>query len=252
MRPPMQGSQSAISEMGRPAVISDDMSDAVSETMQVGKPATDPAPRRRVVGLVVAVAAVLAGGALAGSRAGWFDNDADADAPQVITHPVPSNPRALTAAILTHIPDGVTVVWSSASADLADGTPGIGPAATLRKSLTSSILMRVGRNEFFLSVVTGPSNQAMVPDSLGHGLFTRDQQGRVVNEMVAGSARGNPTLVSESASPKSRGNLPLSDADLKAILADPLVGVQTDAATLARARTLSSYAASPPPLIWQP
>ncbi len=228
------------------------MSEAVTETMEVGPPAPDPSRRRRVVGVGVGALMLLAVAALVGSQAGWFDNDAEADASTTIAHPVTSNPRALTAAILAHIPDDVTVVWSTGSGDLSDGTPGIGPAATFRKTLTSSILMRVGPDEYFLSVVTGPGNQAMVADPLSDGLITRDKQGRPVNEMLTGSASGNPTLASESASPTSSGDLPLSDAELKAILADPLVGQQTDAATIARSKTLSSYTDSPPPLTWEP
>lgn len=228
------------------------MSEPVQETMQVGPPAPDPKRRRWFVGLSVAAAVAVAAGTLVGIQAGWFDNDAKADAPIGIDHPVPSNPRALTAAVLSHVPDGVTVVWSSASGGMPRATPGIGPAANVRTSLTSSVLMRVCRSEFFLSVIAGPSNQAVVPDAIGDGIITRDKQGRPVNETVAGSVHGIPIVISESASPRSRADLPLADADLKAILADPLVGLQTDAATLARARKLSRYTDSPPPLTWQP
>lgn len=227
------------------------MSDTVTETMEVGPPEPDPRSRRRVTGVLAAAVVALAGVALVGSQAGWFDNDAEADAPHAIAHPVASNPRALTAAVLTHIPDGVTVVWSSGSGDVADSTPGIGPAATLRKTLLSAVLMKVGTEEFFLSVVTGPSNQAVVPDAVADAHITRDKQGRAINEMIFGSSGGSPTVISESASPTSHADLPLSDADLKAILADPLVGVQTDAATIARSKALSSYTDSPPPLTWE-
>jgi hypothetical protein len=228
------------------------MSEPVQETMRVGSPAPDPKRQRRLVGGAVAAALVLAGAALVSSQPGWFDKDAKTDVPRVmIDHLVPSNPRALTAAVLAHIPDGVTVVWSSGTGGLTRGTPGIGPAVTLRRSLTSSVLLKVGQSEFSLSVVTGPSNQSMVPDSLGHGLVTRDKQGHPVSVVVAGSAKGTPTLITESAGPTARGDLPLSDMDLRAILADPLVGLQTDAATLARARTLPSYTESPPPLTWK-
>ncbi len=229
------------------------MSDAVPETVEFGS--GEPTPRRwvRAVGVAIAGAAILATVAIWATQAGWLDNDAEADAhlPSAIAHPMASNPRALTAGVLAHIPDGVTVVWSTGSGDLTQGTRGIGPAATLRTTLSSSVLMRVGRDEFFLTVVIGPGNQQLVPDALGQGLITRDKQGRAVNEMVGASANGSPTLISESASPTSTADLPLSDADLKAILADPLVGTQTDAATLARSRALSSFTDSPPPLTWQ-
>jgi hypothetical protein len=223
----------------------------MTETVDFGGRVPDPKRRRYVVLAVIVAAVALAVVAVLESQAGWFD-DKPKDSSRQIDHALPSTPRALTAAVLTHIPEHVTVVWSSASGGMARGTPGIGPAAGLRRSLVSSVLMRVGSDEFYLSVVTGPPHQALVPDALGEGLFTRDRHGRTIKETVAGSTKGNPTLITESASPTSHGELPLSDGELKAILADPLVGVQTDAATLARSRTLPRYTDSPPALTWKP
>jgi hypothetical protein len=174
------------------------MSEPVQETMRVGAPAPDPKRQRRLVGGAIAATLVLAGAALVSSQPGWFDKNAKTDVPIVIDHPVPSNPRALTAAVLAHIPQGVIVVSSSGSGGLTPGTPGIGPGVTLRRSLTSSVLLKVGRSEFSLSVVTGPSNQEMVPDSLGHGVVTRDKQRHPVTVVAAGSVKGTPTLIRQS------------------------------------------------------
>jgi hypothetical protein len=225
------------------------MSDLPAETVNFGGNAPESRRRRYVVGGLL-VALLIVGVAAFESYAGWFDPKHDDHHAATTASTVPSTPRALTAAVLAHIPNGVTVVWSSGARGSGQGIPGIGPAANLRHRLTSSMLLRVGSDEFFLSVTTGPHNQALVPDGLGKGLITRDKQGRGIRETMAGSLNGVPTVITESASPRSEGPLPLSDGELEAILADPLVGVQTDAATLARSQHLSSYTDSPPTLTW--
>lgn len=212
-----------------------------------------PSRRRWVMPAVGAtVLALLAGAALAGSVAGWFEGDAEAAGG--IAHPVPSNSRALTAAVLKHVPAGVTVVWSSGS----NGHPAAesGPAEMLSGTISAEVLMRVGDDQFFLSVVSSPADGdghgASGFRALADGVITRDKQGRPVSEMIGGDADGGSTLIVESANPQPEVAMPFSDADLKALLADPLVGQQTDTATLARSRSLSSYTTPPPPLTWEP
>ena len=233
--------------------------DDTSPTAVDDRADADRVTRRRwlVPTLVAAAVAVVTGGAFAGAAAGWFEGDADVSTALPPLQPgdrgvqdaesVPSDARALTAAVLTHIPSRVTVVWSTGE----DGSPfpKSAPAGALDGSITSLVLMRVGKDEFALSVVTRPGGGEVGP--LGDGLVTRDKQGRPVSDMVAGGAHGSSTLIVESANPSPDSTLPLSSADLQAILADPLVGIHTDQATIARSRSLPGYTTSPPALSWE-
>jgi hypothetical protein len=217
----------------------------MTETGDFGGQAPEPRRRRYVVLAAIAVILVLLGGAAVGIKGGWFGDDPPAAGG--LAHPLPSTPRAFTAAVLAHVPAGVTVIWSNGEGGLPDDNPSDDqPGDFFTHTLFCGVLLRQGSREVSLSL-TASQPEGPVPGFIADGIFKRDNAGNVISEMMIGES--GVTVLEEVQIP-STTPLPLTTKDLQALVNDPRVGIQTDAATLARSKHIRSYVDPAPGTSW--
>jgi hypothetical protein len=86
-----------------------------------------------------------------------------------------------------------------------------------------------------------------IPKGFPDSMFKRDARGNVISETLIGEGG---VVALEMVQTPSATPLPLSTDDLRALVNDPRVGIQTDAATLARSRHIPSYLDDPPAIRW--
>jgi hypothetical protein len=161
---------------------------------------------------------------------------------------VPSNSRALSAAVIAHLPAGTKVIWASGEDDLGQLLP---KPAGMAGAISASVLVEVAGHQYWFNAVSSPGS----PSSQGQRIPatvipSRDKQGRLTSELAMVGSSQMTVVIMEMAGPGGAGRLPLDDAGIRELIADPLVGPQTSPQMIERGKNLASFTDHPPAVKW--
>jgi hypothetical protein len=213
---------------------------------------------RRWLPLFIAfdVAVTLGVVGFVGYHEGWFSNESSAHSGGVLDPSggpgtgytgdlVPSNSRALSAALISHLPAGTDVMWASG---LGEGlkTPGI-PVET-KNAVFASVLVTWHGNQYWFTIVTDTNASGQALPSVSYP--KKDKQGRLVSEFTIQADAGSMIVAMEWAGPGGAGDLPLDDAGFQKMVADPLLGPKTSPEMIARGKSLTEFTDHPPAVKW--
>lgn len=211
--------------------------------------------RRRVQQGVAAVAgvAVVATAGVVGVQGGLFDNGATPPADGTVTQLVRSNPRALAAAVLTHLPGGAQVVGVAGSnlrgrdlqAEIGFEVGSVGVdlvvAALDPKSVGEASCASPPRMSDCTDVTSPDGTRVLTGTYRDSGPGNREALTAMV--LVVGQSQAVGVLETGIGN-SNTVTLPLSGADLRRIAIDPLVGFSTSQQMIDEGAALDHFRSS--------
>lgn len=206
----------------------------------------DSGKRTRRRRLLVCVAAVVVVSAIGGIGFGtdWFGGSDSGDTSGRL---VKNDPKALAAAVVAHLPYGVSVTWASGTGKLGRQA---GPGSNLEGDLSDFLLLKWDNHQYLLAVEVSTNPAGTGLPSMNSTKYRDDSEGRLLSIFATHWFSDHMVEVSEFADPSGAGDMPLQQSDLQRIVHDSLVSMQTTEGAFEDSRNLASYRTKMPVVKW--